>query len=66
MTFADRLTAHAGGRPDHTEAGGPAHTGAHKLNNSLGQVLLARRMGKTRIVAETGADGTASRRRRRR
>src|SRR6266540_6310238 len=55
LTFADRLTAHAGGARIALKREDLLHTGAHKLNNSLGQVLLARRMGKTRIVAETGA-----------
>ncbi|MBE8970218.1 tryptophan synthase subunit beta [Nostocales cyanobacterium LEGE 12452] len=60
LYFAERLTAHYA-RPDRT---GPQiylkredlnHTGAHKINNALGQVLLAKRMGKQRIIAETGA-----------
>jgi tryptophan synthase beta chain len=55
VTFADRLTAHGGGARIALKREDLLHTGAHKLNNSLGQVLLARRMGKTRIVAETGA-----------
>src|SRR6266542_1972762 len=55
LTFADRLTAHAGGARIALKREDLLHTGAHKLNNSLGQVLLARRMGKTRVVAETGA-----------
>jgi tryptophan synthase beta chain len=55
LTFADRLTASAGGARLALKREDLLHTGAHKLNNSLGQVLLARRMGKTRIVAETGA-----------
>jgi tryptophan synthase beta chain len=55
VTFADRLSAHAGGARIALKREDLLHTGAHKLNNSLGQVLLARRMGKTRIVAETGA-----------
>jgi tryptophan synthase beta chain len=59
LYFAERLTQHLGGH-----LGGPKiylkredlnHTGAHKINNCLGQILLARRMGKTRIIAETGA-----------
>ena len=41
------------------------HTGAHKINNAIGQALLAKRMGKTRLVAETGPDSTVSRPRRR-
>jgi tryptophan synthase beta chain len=55
LTYADRLTRHAGGARIALKREDLLHTGAHKLNNSLGQVLLARRMGKTRIVAETGA-----------
>ena len=55
LSFAERLTARAGGAKIALKREDLLHTGAHKLNNSLGQVLLARRMGKTRIVAETGA-----------
>jgi len=55
MTYADRLTAKAGGARIALKREDLLHTGAHKLNNALGQVLLARRMGKTRVVAETGA-----------
>ena len=55
LTFADRLTEHSGGARIALKREDLLHTGAHKLNNSLGQVLLARRMGKTRVVAETGA-----------
>ncbi len=55
LTFADRLTAHGGGARFALKREDLLHTGAHKLNNSLGQVLLALRMGKTRVVAETGA-----------
>jgi tryptophan synthase beta chain len=52
---ADRLTAHFGGARIHLKREDLCHTGAHKLNNALGQGLLARRMGKSRIIAETGA-----------
>ncbi len=52
---APRLTAHAGGAQIWLKREDLAHTGAHKINNTMGQVLLARRMGKTRIIAETGA-----------
>ncbi len=52
---AERLTAHHGGAQLWLKREDLLHTGAHKLNNALGQVLLARRMGKRRIVAETGA-----------
>ena len=55
LTCAERLTEHAGGARIALKREDLLHTGAHKLNNSLGQVLLARRMGKTRVVAETGA-----------
>ena len=50
-----RLTEHFGGARIHLKREDLCHTGAHKLNNALGQALLARRMGKTRIIAETGA-----------
>ncbi len=53
--FAERLTAHHGGAQLWLKREDLLHTGAHKLNNALGQVFLARRMGKRRIVAETGA-----------
>jgi tryptophan synthase beta subunit len=52
---ADRLTEHAGGAEIWLKREDLCHTGAHKINNALGQVLLARRMGKRRIIAETGA-----------
>jgi tryptophan synthase beta chain len=52
---AERLTAHFGGARIHLKREDLCHTGAHKLNNALGQALLARRMGKRRIIAETGA-----------
>src|SRR5262249_48415018 len=52
---AKRLTAHHGGARILLKREDLNHTGAHKINNALGQVLLARRMGKTRIIAETGA-----------
>ena len=52
---ADRLSAEYGGARLHLKREDLCHTGAHKLNNALGQVLLANRMGKTRIIAETGA-----------
>jgi tryptophan synthase beta chain len=55
LTFAGRLTAHLGGARIYLKREDLAHTGAHKINNALGQALLARRMGKQRIVAETGA-----------
>ena len=52
---ADRLTEHHGGARIHLKREDLCHTGAHKLNNALGQALLAQRMGKRRIIAETGA-----------
>lgn len=52
---SDRLTAHAGGAGIYLKREDLSHTGSHKINNALGQALLARRMGKNRIVAETGA-----------
>ena len=52
---ASRLTEHLGGARIYLKREDLCHTGAHKINNCLGQVLLARRMGKTRIIAETGA-----------
>ncbi len=55
LYFARQLTAKAGGAIILLKREDLAHTGAHKINNALGQGLLARRMGKTRIIAETGA-----------
>jgi tryptophan synthase beta chain len=55
LYFAERLTGHFGGAKIYFKRDELNHTGAHKINNCLGQVLLARRMGKTRIIAETGA-----------
>jgi tryptophan synthase beta chain len=55
VTAALRLTAHAGGARILLKREDLNHTGSHKINNTLGQVLLARRMGKTRLIAETGA-----------
>lgn len=55
LTFARRLTKHLGGAKIYLKREDLAHTGAHKINNAIGQALLARRMGKTRIIAETGA-----------
>jgi tryptophan synthase beta chain len=55
LTFARRLTEHLGGAQIYLKREDLAHTGAHKINNALGQGLLAKRMGKTRIIAETGA-----------
>ena len=55
LTVAGGLSRHAGGARIALKREDLLHTGAHKLNNSLGQVLLAKRMGKTRVIAETGA-----------
>jgi tryptophan synthase beta chain len=55
LTFAARLTEHLGGAKIYLKREDLAHSGAHKINNALGQALLARRMGKRRIIAETGA-----------
>jgi tryptophan synthase beta chain len=55
LFFAERLTRHFGGAKVYLKREDLNHTGAHKINNVLGQVLLARRMGKRRIIAETGA-----------
>jgi len=55
LYFAERLTEHSGGARIFLKREDLAHTGAHKINNALGQGLLARRMGKRRIIAETGA-----------
>ncbi len=55
LYFARRLTEHFGGAKIYFKREELNHTGAHKINNCMGQILLARRMGKTRIIAETGA-----------
>ncbi len=55
LYFAKRLTDHLGGAKIYLKREDLCHTGAHKINNSLAQVLLAKRMGKTRVIAETGA-----------
>lgn len=55
MHLAERLTEHAGGANIWLKREDLNHTGSHKINNALGQILLARRMGKTEIIAETGA-----------
>ncbi|MDO5646510.1 tryptophan synthase subunit beta [Paracoccus sp. (in: a-proteobacteria)] len=55
LYYAERLTEHLGGAKIYMKRDELNHTGAHKINNVLGQILLARRMGKTRIIAETGA-----------
>ncbi len=55
LYFARRLTEHLGGAKIYFKRDELNHTGAHKINNCMGQILLARRMGRTRIIAETGA-----------
>jgi tryptophan synthase beta chain len=55
LYFAERLTRELGGAKIYLKREDLNHTGAHKINNAIGQVLLARRMGKTRVIAETGA-----------
>ncbi|MCE8050317.1 tryptophan synthase subunit beta [Halomonas daqingensis] len=55
LYFAERLTEHFGGARIYLKREELNHTGAHKINNCIGQILLAKRMGKTRIIAETGA-----------
>jgi len=55
LYYAERLTEHLGGAKIYLKREDLNHTGAHKINNCIGQILLARRMGKTRIIAETGA-----------
>jgi len=55
LYFAERFTNHLGGAKIYLKREDLNHTGAHKINNTIGQILLAKRMGKTRIIAETGA-----------
>jgi tryptophan synthase beta chain len=55
LYFAERLTKELGGAKIYLKREDLLHTGAHKINNAMGQILLAKRMGKTRIIAETGA-----------
>jgi tryptophan synthase beta chain len=55
LTLCSRLTEHCGGAKIHLKREDLAHTGAHKINNTIGQALLTRRMGKKRVIAETGA-----------
>ncbi len=55
LYFAERLTQHLGGAKIYLKREDLNHTGAHKINNTMGQVLLTRRMGKKRVIAETGA-----------
>ncbi len=55
LYLAERLTEHFGGAKIYFKRDELNHTGAHKINNTIGQILLAKRMGKKRIIAETGA-----------
>src|SRR5260221_10822863 len=55
LYFAERLTEKLGGAKIYLKREDLLHTGAHKINNAIGQILLAKRMGKKRIIAETGA-----------
>src|SRR5438477_5491879 len=55
LYFAERLTQKLGGAKIYLKREDLCHTGAHKINNTIGQILLARRMGRRRIIAETGA-----------
>jgi len=55
LYFAEQLTRHCGGARIYLKREDLAHTGAHKINNALGQGLLAKQMNKKRIIAETGA-----------
>ena len=55
LYFAERLTQHCGGAEIYLKREDLNHTGAHKVNNTIGQALLAKHMGKSRIIAETGA-----------
>ena len=55
LYFASRLTTHLGGAQIYLKREDLTHTGAHKINNTMGQGLLAKKMGKTRLIAETGA-----------
>ncbi len=55
LTFADKLTSYFGKGKIYLKREDLCHTGAHKINNTLGQILLAKKLGKTRIIAETGA-----------
>ncbi|HBP73477.1 MAG TPA: tryptophan synthase subunit beta, partial [Alphaproteobacteria bacterium] len=55
LYFAERMTAHFGGAKLYLKRDELNHTGAHKINNVIGQALVAKRMGKTKIIAETGA-----------
>ena len=55
LYFAERLTEHLGGAKIYLKREDLTHTGAHKINNTIGSALLTKRMGKKRVIAETGA-----------
>ena len=55
FTYAERMTKNLGGAKIYLKREDLNHTGAHKINNVIGQMLLAKKMGKTRVIAETGA-----------
>ncbi|MEI6340032.1 MAG: pyridoxal-phosphate dependent enzyme, partial [Verrucomicrobiota bacterium] len=55
LYFAERLTRHLGGAKIYLKREDLLHTGAHKINNAVGQAILCKRMGKKRVIAETGA-----------
>ena len=57
LYFAERLTEHFGGAKIYLKRDELNHTGAHKINNVIGQILLAKKMGKNKIIAETGGIG---------
>lgn len=59
LYFAERLTEHLGGAKIYLKREDLTHTGAHKINNTIGSALLAQRMGKKRVIAETGEIGRA-------
>ena len=62
LYYAERMTKDLGGAKIYLKREDLNHTGAHKINNVLGQVLLAKKMGKTRVIAETGVHKTPIRR----
>lgn len=65
LYYAKRLTEYAGGAKIYLKREDLNHTGAHKINNALGQVLLAKKMGKNKVIAETGCRPTRCRKRNR-
>lgn len=58
LTYADRVTEYLGGAKIYLKREDLNHTGSHKINNALGQALLAKKMGKTKIIAETGVEAS--------